>query len=240
MFTGEFSGSLLISTDGEVSSNNSFKKINQPPVSYKITAFNLSSPLPPGCLILITGSYTGEYLIFNTSGSGTVGVSYPVLEGNNSSSINYTVNFDDYEYVAATATTGTGDAFRGWYADTSGSTLITENNNLTIYYIDENVYGNSYHAYFEDITYFISSSGNGQVDVTYPTTASVSNSGIEYINDFEEYSTFTLEATATYPGVFEGWYNVASGGSPLTTSTTLTVTKAYINTNGRTIYARFI
>ena len=240
MFTGEFSGSLLISTDGEVSSNNSFKKINQPPVSYKITAFNLSAPLPPGCLILITGSYTGEYLIFNTSGSGTVGVSYPVLEENSSSSINYTVNFDDYEYVAATATTGTGDAFRGWYADTSGSTLITENNNLTIYYIDENVYGNSYHAYFEDITYFISSSGNGQVDATYPTTASVSNSGIEYINDFEEYSTFTLEATATYPSVFEGWYNVASGGSPLTTSTTLTVTKAYINTNGRTIYARFI
>ena len=240
MYTGEFSGSLLISTDGEVTKNNTFKKINQPLLTYKITAFNLSTPLPPGCLILLDGAYTGEYFTFSTSGSGTVGVSYPTVVANTSSSINYTVDFDDYEFATISATTGYGNIFRGWYTDTAGTTLASDNSTLTIYYIDENTYGNRYYAYFENTLYSINSSGNGQVDITYPITGTVSNGALEFEHDFETFSTFNLEATAVYPFVFDGWYNVSSGGSAISTSTTLTVDRAFTHTNGRTIYARFV
>lgn len=240
MFTGEFSGSLLISTDGEVTKNNTFKKINQPLLTYQITALNLSVPLPPGCLVSLTGSYQGEYIQLFSSGSGTVSVTYPTLVVNTSSSINYTVNFDNYEFVSVNGTTGYGNIFRGWYSDTSGSTLVTDNQDLTIYYIDESSFGNKYYAHFEDTLYYVSASGPGQVDITYPGTGTIiPGTPLEFEHDFETYSTYTLEATAIYPNNFDGWFNVASGGSAISTSTTLTVNKAFTETYGRTIYGRF-
>jgi len=238
-FTGEFSGSLIISTDGEVSRNNTFKKIVQPIIKYKITSFNLSTPLPPGCIIDITGSYIGEYIQFFTSGSGTVGITYPTSISNTSSSINYSVNFEDYEFASINATTGYGNVFRGWYTDTSGSTLVSDDTTLTLYYIDESTYGNKYYAHFDNTLYNIEASGPGQVDITYPITGTVSNSTLEFEHDFELYSNFTLEATPVYPFTLDGWFNVPTGGTALSTSTTLTVDKTFTETNGRTIYARF-
>lgn len=239
-FTGEFSGSLLISTDGEVSKRNTFKKVNQPQTTYQIIAFNLSVPLPPGCLISLTGSYQGEYTQLFTSGSGTVGFSYPVSVDNNSSSVEYSVIYDEYEFLSGVASTGYGNIFRGWYADSSGSTLVSDQAPLTIYYVDESTYGNKYYAYFENTLYHISSSGPGQVDVTYPGSGTaIVGSPLTIEHDFETYSTYVLEAAAVYPNVFDGWFNVPTGGTAISTDTTLTVTKAFTETNGRTIYGRF-
>jgi len=239
-YTGEFSGSLLISTDGEVSKRNTFKKVNQPQTTYQIIAFNLSVPLPPGCVIILTGSYQGEYTQLFTSGSGTVGFTYPVAVANNSSSVEYSVIYDEYEFILGTANTGYGNVFRGWYADTSGSTLVSDQAPLTIYYRDEAVYGNKYYAHFEDTLYHISSSGPGQIDVTYPGTGTaVVGTPLTIEHDFELYNNYVLEATAVYPSVFDGWFNVPTGGTALATSDTLTVTKAFTETNGRTIYGRF-
>lgn len=239
-FTGEFSGSLLISTDGEVSKRNTFKKINQPNTTYQIIAFNLSVPLPPGCIISLTGSYQGEYTQLYTSGSGTVGFSYPIAVVNNSSSVEYSVLYDEYEFLSGIANTGYGNIFRGWYTDTSGTTLVTDQPALTIYYIDEAQYGNKYYAHFEDTLYHISASGAGQLDITYPGTGTATpGSPLTIEHDFETYSTYVLEATPVYPQVFDGWFNVPTGGTAISTSSTLTVDKAYTETNGRTIYGRF-
>ena len=148
--------------------------------------------------------------------------------------------YDEYEFLSATANTGYGSVFRGWYSDTSGSTLVSDQAILTIYYTDEVIYGDKYYAYFEDTLYHISASTNGEVNVTYPGTGTATPaSPLTIEHDFETYSTYVLEATPSYGGSFDGWYNVPSGGTPIETTTTLTVNKAYTVTNGRTIYGRF-
>ena len=142
--------------------------------------------------------------------------------------------------MSGIANTGYGNIFRGWYTDTSGTTLVTDQPALTIYYIDEAQYGNKYYAHFEDTLYHISASGAGQLDITYPGTGTATpGSPLTIEHDFETYSTYVLEATPVYPQVFDGWFNVPTGGTAISTSSTLTVDKAYTETNGRTIYGRF-
>jgi len=76
--TGEFSGSLLIASDGELNTANTFKESNQPLLVFDVTIFNLSLPIPPACDITLVSTYLGEhYIFYGESGQGTVQVTYP-------------------------------------------------------------------------------------------------------------------------------------------------------------------
>jgi hypothetical protein len=240
MFNGEFSGSLLISTDGEVTKKNPFKKIIQPRLIFDITSFNLSVPLPPGCAIFLTGSYVGEYFQFLSSGSGTVELTYPTAISPISSSFTYVTDYDSFEFLTAQASTGYGNRFRGWYSDTTG-TLITANNPATIYYIDEQSRGDTYYAYFEDILIRVEAIGDqdGTVELAYPSTISPTRS-MSFEHDFNTYSFFTVTAEDSYPAAaFAGWYDSEIGGTKITSAKTLSIYESTVNTYGRSFYARF-
>ena len=240
MYNGEFSGSLLISTDGEVTKLNPFKKIVQPELIFDITSFNLSVPLPPGCAIFLTGSYIGEYFKVLTSGSGTVSLTYPTTISPISSSFSYVTDFDTYEFLTIQASTGYGNRFRGWYSDTTG-TLLTTNNPATIYYIDESTRGDYYYAYFEEVLYRVNAVGDsdGTVSVSYPTTIAATRSAA-FEHDFATYAFFTVTAEDYYPAAtFNGWWNAETGGTKITSAKTLSVYESTVNTHGKNFYARF-
>lgn len=78
----------------------------------------------------------------------------------------------------------------------------------------------------------VASDGQGTVQINAPTSAGPTTGSLSQVVNFNLHSVFTIEATATYPATFDGWYNKASGSSgetqwstnnPLTiTSTTFT------------------
>lgn len=149
-YTGEFSGSLIIGTDGEVGKNNPFINLSQPQLTFDITVFNLSLPLPPACVIALTSTFVGEYYEFATSGSGqgTVTLTYPEILGGESS-FTYTHDFNDYPFFSVTAegVYGYYGSFLGWYD--SDDILITTSSVLTIYKVDEDdLEGFKYYAKF--------------------------------------------------------------------------------------------
>ena len=72
--------------------------------------------------------------------------------------------------------------------------------------------------------YTLTSDGNGTVEITSPDSITATTASLEYGIDYNIYSSFTAEATPTYPFTFDGWYDAASSGTELSTSTTLTVT----------------
>lgn len=78
-YNGELSGSFIIASDGEVGKNNPYLNLLQPDLTFDITVFNLSLPLPPACLIELAAHYEGELFRFSTfgSGQGTVSLIYP-------------------------------------------------------------------------------------------------------------------------------------------------------------------
>lgn len=144
--TGEFSGSLLVATDGELNRANPFKRSAQPTITFDITTFNLSLPIPPACNIFLTGQYVGEYFTITPTGGGQIGITYPTVVANTSSPIEYVNNYDEFEYFTITSTPVYPVAFTGWY--TSGGVLISTNSTLTIYYEDEATYGYQIEARF--------------------------------------------------------------------------------------------
>lgn len=149
-YTGEFSGSLIISTDGEVGKKNPFINLSQPQLTFDITVFNLSLPPPPACVIALTAEFQGEYYEFSTSGSGqgTVTLTYPETIGGESS-FTYTHNFNDYPFfsVQAEGVYGYYGSFLGWYD--SNDVLITTSSVMTIYKVDEDdLEGYRYYAKF--------------------------------------------------------------------------------------------
>lgn len=158
MFTGEFSGSLLISTDGEVGSGNPFVGLAQPRIVFDVTLFNLSLPLPPACIIALSASFEGNYFEAFSTGtlgdaiSGSVGLTYPTVGSTSEGRLVFTHDFDTYEFFSLTAQENYGSAFKGWYTQFptgSASNRITTNTTLTIYYENEDSYGNGYYAVFD-------------------------------------------------------------------------------------------
>jgi len=159
MYNGEFSGSLLISTDGEVGRNNPFIGSVQPIITFDLTLFNLSLPPPAACILILSASYQGEFFQAFATGSvgdyvsGSVQLIYPTAGTPSENSIRFSHTFDDYEFFTLQAEESYLSTFRGWYTQFptgSGDTnKITSNTNLTIYYTDENTYGNSYYAVFD-------------------------------------------------------------------------------------------
>jgi hypothetical protein len=71
------------------------------------------------------------------------------------------------------------------------------------------------------------SDGQGTVQINAPDVESPVTSSLEQPVNFNVHSFFTIEAVATYPISFDGWYSVASGSvsSPtvLSTSSILTI-----------------
>lgn len=148
--TGEFSGSLLIASEGELNTANTFKQSNQPLLQFDVTIFNLSLPIPPSCDISLVSTYLGEYYIFyGESSQGTVQVTYPTTETATDSSITYVNNHNIYEYVTVEASPQYGFTFDGWYTEESGGgDLISTNSILTLTYPYQRASGSLYYANF--------------------------------------------------------------------------------------------
>jgi len=158
MFNGEFSGSLMISTDGEVGSNNPFVALAQPGVTFDITLFNLSLPLPAACVVALSASYAGEMFHAYSTGSegdsisGSIQLTYPTVGAVSLDAVHFSHDFDVYEFFTLEAVENYTNAFLGWYTQfPTGSVAnrITTDTNLTIYYENESSYGNDYYAVFD-------------------------------------------------------------------------------------------
>lgn len=150
-FTGELSGSnIRVSVHGELNDENTFKKANQPQITFNINVFNISDPIPADCVIQFTGSYVGDFYQFTSVGNGTVSVSYPTTVAATSGSIDYYNNYNLYAFITVTAeaTYYPGGTFDGWYTQEIGGDLISTDSTISIYYTDELTYGSSYYARF--------------------------------------------------------------------------------------------
>ena len=154
-FTGEFSGSLLISTDGEVGKNNPFVGSAQPNITFDLTLFNLSLPIPPACIVALSSSYVGEFFEIYSTGSegdsisGSVQVTYPSSSVASTTNVKFAHDYDSHEFFTVVADENYAAAFKGWYSGhTTGSTLYTTSSTLSIYYEDEQTRGNKYYAIF--------------------------------------------------------------------------------------------
>ena len=153
--TGEFSGSFIVNTDGELTRDNPFRKSGQPLITNDISTFFLSDPLPPLCRLSLVAEYEGDYYTFSPQfvggGTGTIQIEYPEPSTLYSASFNYVHDFDDYQYftVKAEATYYPGGTFEGWYRDAAMNELIQTDPLLTIYSISEQTHGtNTYYAKF--------------------------------------------------------------------------------------------
>lgn len=156
MYNGQFSGSLLISTDGEVGTNNPFLNLAQPQLAFDFTLFNLSLPLPAACVVALSASFEGELFKFYATGSegdaisGSIELTYPTTLGPSITNLSYTHDFDTYEFFTVEASDAAyGGVFYGWYdGPTTGSTQLASGSTLTVYYEDESTKGNEYYAIF--------------------------------------------------------------------------------------------
>ena len=154
---GEFSGSFLISTDGEVGSENPFVGLAQPLVSFDITMFNLSLPLPPGCTIALSASFEGNFFEAFSTGtigdavSGSVQLTYPTIGSATFGSVRFTHDYDTFEFFSLEADESYTNAFLGWYKafPTGSGNLLTTSSTLTVYYEDEATNGNKFYAVFD-------------------------------------------------------------------------------------------
>ena len=150
-FTGEFSGSVIIASNGELNRSNTIKKEGQPPIIRNITVILESGSIPAACgLISLNTTYEGEQYILYASGSGTgeIEITSPTVIAP-TTSITYYNNFDNYEYIVAEASASAGNTFNGWYTDPTAGTLVTSSAELKIFYETETVYStNTFYARF--------------------------------------------------------------------------------------------
>lgn len=73
----------------------------------------------------------------------------------------------------------------------------------------------------------VASDGEGTVQINAPVSAAATTGSLSQVVNFNIHSVFTIEATATYPVTFDGWYNKPSGSTGETqwsTDSTLTIT----------------
>ena len=95
---------------------------------------------------------------------------------------------------------------------------------------------------FRVITLFSNNTSFGTVDFNGPAGAGVPSGngcGSGYAWDYFVNTTVTIRATATYPHTFSGWYTLASGGTLLSTSSSVGLINTDWTTN-HTVYAVFV
>lgn len=155
-FNGELSGSAVVATDGEIGVQNPFVGSAQPIITFDITMFNLSLPLPPACVIALSASFEGNYFEAYSTGSegdaisGSIQMTYPTLGTISTGSLKFTHDYDTYEFFSLDADESYVNTFLGWYTQFptgSVSNRITTNTTLTISYHDEP--SNKFYAVFD-------------------------------------------------------------------------------------------
>ena len=76
----------------------------------------------------------------------------------------------------------------------------------------------------QTVRYFrVYSDGNGTVEQTAPQSKGPTTTSFSSSVDYAVHSLFTIEATATYPYTFDGWYNNSSGDILLSTNNPLSI-----------------
>lgn len=155
-FTGELSGSHLVVSTGELNDENTFKYANQPNVTFNITVFNLSLPIPPSCTLALVARYDGEYFTFYAEdGNGTVQVIYPTVGVSSNDYVTYVNNYNVYEYVSVEASPVYPSTFLGWYTQPNGGgTLIQTGSTLSVTKAMEALYGTDFYANFSGEAYY--------------------------------------------------------------------------------------
>lgn len=146
-FTGEFSGSFIITTDGELNRRNLFKKSAQPILTFDISTFFLSDALPASCAINLVVHYEGDFYHIIAQSGGTVSQTYPLVVGA-TGSFDMTHDYDEHQFATVEATPVYPATFDGWYTVASGGTAVETSTTLTIYKEDEATDGNTYYARF--------------------------------------------------------------------------------------------
>ena len=246
-YTGEFSGSLLIASDGELNSGNPFKGQAQPIAQFSLRAFNFSLPIPLACDIILSVTKLGEFFKFTPIGPGVVGVTYPTTIANSDETISTSIDYNQYQFLTAQATPTYPYYFEGWYDsdDNSSGLLIQTGSTLTIYEENSTVYDH-YYAHFSTevanrVEYFISTRytdgtsdgtaypgayGNADsVEQLYPATVPATGS-MTITQNWSAYSQFIVNAIDDYGGnayTFQGWYD--SSNNLLSTDNQLSITE---------------
>lgn len=108
-----------------------------------------------------------------------------------------------------------GDSTSSFWAKSDDGKCLNVSQSVTV----QNV-GNT--RYFT-----VASDGQGTVQINAPVSAGPTTGSLTQNVNFNVHSVFTIEATATYPATFDGWYNKASGSSGETqwsTNNPLTIT----------------
>lgn len=257
-YTGEFSGSLLIASDGELNAGNPFKSQAQPVAQFSLRAFNFSLPIPLACDVILNITEVGEFYQFSPIGPGLVGITYPVAVSNSASTISSSIDYDTYQFLSAVATPTYPYYFEGWYDgdDSNTATLIQTGSTLTIFE-STNVNVDHYYAHFSTeaasrVAYrFTTNYPDGTADGTtlagaygifdgvqlnYPETISTTGS-FNYTQNWNVYSTINAEAVDGYNSYpFVGWYDNAN--NLLSTGSILTITSGSFG-GVEDFYARF-
>lgn len=149
------------------------------------------------------------------------------------------VTVDKGSSVTFSATAATGYTFSGFYTAATDGTEVTSPvtlNNNTTYYArfttnNYNVTANAYYSTNGGTNYSAGSTG-GTVMAGSSAAGDTSTASVKYN------SSVTLTATPASGYEFVGWYNSATGGSQLSTSTSYTYTLS--TTGDKNVYARFI
>jgi len=257
-YTGEFSGSLLVASDGELNKANNFKNQAQPIAQFSLRAFNFSLPIPLACDIILEVTKVGEFFQFSPVGPGTVSSTYPSTIAASQNTISASVDFDTYQFINAVGAPTYPYYFEGWYDGPSDitDTLIQTGSTLTIY-SDTNITIDHYYAHFSTepanrINYRIATLIDGvdgatntgtygtvdAVSMVYPTVVAATGSFVHSQN-WNQYGQFIVEAIDGYPDHFVGWYD-ANGTElqPASSGNTLSVTSGSF-AGVTTFYAKF-
>jgi hypothetical protein len=130
--TGEFSGSNMTITRGELNTGNKFKSQQQPISFFNIRSFSLNEILPLACDVDLDIDFLGEFFRFNINNEdgavGRVRVVYPYVTPYSTASVPISHLITENPLVLeANASTG---EFKGWKSGpdasyiTTGSTLL--------------------------------------------------------------------------------------------------------------------
>lgn len=142
--------------------------------------------------------------------------------------------------VTFSATAATGYTFQGFYTAATGGTQVSSPqgpiNTNTTYFArfttnSYNVKANAYYSTNGGTSYSAGSTG-GTVKAGSSAAGATSTASVKYK------SSVTLTATPASGYEFVGWYNAATGGAQLSTSTSYTYTLS--TTGDKNVYARFI
>lgn len=250
--TGEFSGSLVIASDGELNKGNVFKGQQQPATLFSLRAFNFSLPIPLSCTVVLDVTLVGEFLKFTPVGQGQVAITYPTTQDYSSTTISASIDYNEYQYLVAQAQPNYPYYFEGWGTGSISSApeIIFTGSTLTIYettyplveqwyahfstdladYRDYNV-GIKYAGSTPDNTRLTGIYGSQTgVSLNYPETIAATSS-FNHSQNWNAYASMILEAheASGTEFQFQEWQDGA--GNTLSTSNPLTVTVgAFSNT----------